>query len=127
MDRHGFGQALDAGVGQGDNYAAPVPGGVASTYQTLVDQPCDPASQSRAREERAGGELRHPQFAAGFGQLGQYVEVGDGQAGLLSEIGVELTHQRGLRLKQSAPRVLSAPTWHRLLDKPAEESGQITR
>ena len=32
MDRHCFGQACDTSAGQDDNYAAPVPSGVRSSY-----------------------------------------------------------------------------------------------
>src|SRR6266567_7275011 len=127
MDRRSFGHTCDTGVGQGDNHAAPVLSGVRPTYETLIIQPRDAAGQPRAREERAGGELRHPQLAAGAGQLSQDVEVGEGQAGVLLEIGIELADERGLRLQQSTPRLLSAPARQRLLGKPTEESSYITR
>src|ERR1019366_9485488 len=59
MDRHGLGHACDAGVGQGDNHAAPVRSVVRSTHQTVINQPRDTAGQTRTRDERTGGELRH--------------------------------------------------------------------
>src|SRR6266568_7959679 len=47
MDRRSFGHACDAGVGQGDNHAAPVLSGVRPAYETLVSQPGDAAGQPR--------------------------------------------------------------------------------
>jgi hypothetical protein len=59
--------------------------------------------------------------------LGQYVEVGEAQAGVRVEIDVELAHERGLCLQQRTPRQFSAPARQRLLGKAAEESCYIAR
>jgi len=61
------------------------------------------------------------------GELSQYVEVGQAQPGVLPKIGVELAHERSVRLQQRTPRQLSAPTRQRLIDKPAERNAYITR
>lgn len=79
MDRHRFRQARDTGVGQRDSHTAPVPGDVRPEYQTLINQSRDAASQPRARDERAGGKVSHPQLAARAGQLSQDVEVGEAE------------------------------------------------
>ena len=59
--------------------------------------------------------------------MSQYVEVDQAQTGLVPEVGVELTHEAGMRVEQSPPRPLSAPARQRLLNKPAEESSYITQ
>jgi hypothetical protein len=65
------------------------------------------------------------QFAAGLSELGQHVEIAQGEASLVDEIGCQLTHQRGMRAQQRAPGVESKLMGQRLEDEPIEQRGNV--
>src|SRR3989442_10945805 len=100
VDRRRLGQPGHARISQYDHDTASVCIGVDSTNEAFVNQPRDTASHARPRHERPGREVGHAQLATRERQLSEHVEIGQGQAGLLFEIRVELAHERGVCSQQ---------------------------
>ncbi len=100
VDRRRLGQAGHARIGQYDHDTTSVGIGVGSTNEAFVNQPRDTTSHARPRNERPGREVGHAQLATRERQLSEHVEIGQGQAGLLFEIRVELAEERGVCSQQ---------------------------
>jgi len=122
VDRSGFGQAVEAGVGQRDHDAACVAVSAGSAHEAIVSHPVDSAGHAGTRVQRPVRELRDAKGPAGLGQLTEHVEIAQSQTGLSFEVHRELPQERGARSQQGTPGAQSAPAGELLRHKAVEEA-----
>ena len=114
VDTRRLRQAGDAGVGQPDHDAAPVGVAVGARDQSFVDEAIDAAGHARPRAVGLGGELTDAHFSARLPELGQDVEIAQGEADVVDEVRCELAHERGVGVDERPPGREPARVWDRL-------------
>ena len=125
MDGRRLRQPGDTGVGQPDDDAAPVRVAVGARDQSFVDEAIDAPGHARPRAVRLCRKLAHAQFSTRLPELGQDVEVAQGEADVVHEVRCELAHERGVGVDERPPGSQPLLVWDRLCDQMVEQQRDI--